>query len=114
MKRYFGFALMLAMVAAPAFGGTKPQTVVIPEKVTVGTTQLPAGNYKVSWTGSGPAVQVTLTKDQKTVLTFAAKTVEGKNNPGVTTNTAGGVDTLISIQLRDVSLELEGATTSGQ
>ncbi len=57
MKRLVGFASMLVLLAAHVFGNSKkPQTVIIPEAVQVGSRQLPAGSYKLAWTGSGPDV----------------------------------------------------------
>ncbi len=116
MKRIFGFTLMVAMMAAPAFGSSsnKPQTLIVPQKVQVGSTQLPAGSYKISYTGTGSAVQVTVTQGKKTVLTCPAKVIAGKNIQGVTTEMRGTVNTLVSIQLDNVSLELEGATQAGE
>jgi len=111
MKRFVGFASMLALLATSAFGSSrKPQTVIIPQAVQVGSTQLPAGTYKLVWTGSaGSDVQVTLTQEGKTVLTFAAKAVEQKNGPGLDVNTIAGVTTLKAINLDAVSLQVEGA-----
>ena len=115
MKRFFGFALMLALFAAPAFAGNnKPQTVTIPETVQVGSTQVPAGDYKLTWTGTGSDVQATLAKYNKTIVTFSAKVVAGKNLPGINTDAKSGVAVLESIQLSKLSLLLEGTTTSGQ
>jgi hypothetical protein len=114
MKRFFGIALTLVLFALPAFAGTKPQTVIIPQKVQIGSTQLPAGDYKLTWTGSGSSVQVTLTQNEKAVVTFSAKAIEGKYEPGVETMTDGGVTVLETIQLRTVSLVLENASHSGQ
>jgi len=115
MKRLVGIASMLVLLAAPAFGSSKKlQTVIIPQKVQVGSTQLLAGTYKLAWTGSGSDVQVTLTQAGKTVLTFAAKAVEQKNNPGVDLNTNAGITTLESINLDNVRLQLEGAPHPGQ
>jgi hypothetical protein len=115
MSRLAAFASMLVLLAAPAFGaGNKPQTVIIPQAVQVGSTQLPAGTYKLAFTGTGSDVQVILTQAGKTVLTFAAKAVEQKNNPGVDLITNAGVTTLEAINLDKVSLQLEGATHPGQ
>jgi hypothetical protein len=114
MNRFLGCAIIVAMFAAPAFGSMKPQTVVIPQNVTVGTTQVPSGTYNLSWTGSGSSVQATLTQGKKTVVSFSAKTVEGKSHPGIETHTAGGINALKTIHLDNVSLELEGARQSGQ
>jgi hypothetical protein len=115
MNRFFGFALMLVLFTAPAFAANnKPQTVTIDETVQVGSTQVPAGDYKLTWTGAGPDVQATLAQNNKAVVTFSAKAVAGKNSPGVDTETKGGVTVLESIQLSKLSLVLEGATNSGQ
>jgi hypothetical protein len=115
MSRLAAFASMLVLLAAPAFGaGNKPQTVIIPQAVQVGSTQLPAGTYKLAFTGTGSDVQVTLTQAGKTLLTFAAKAVEQKNNPGVDLITNAGVTTLEAINLDKVSLQLEGAPHPGQ
>jgi len=116
MKRLNGFASILVLLAAPAFGSSKkPQTVIFPQSVQVGSNRLPAGTYKLAWAGSaGSDVQVTLTQDGKTVLTFAAKAVEQKNDPGVDFNTIAGVATLKAINLDKVSLQVEGAAHPGQ
>jgi hypothetical protein len=57
MKRFFGIALTLVLFAAPAFASKKPPTVTIPAAVQVGSTQVPAGDYTLAWTGSGSNVQ---------------------------------------------------------
>jgi hypothetical protein len=115
MKRFFGFALMLALISAPAFAGNnKSQNLTIPEAVQVGSTQVPAGDYKLTWTGEGSGVQVTLAQRNKTVVTFSAKAVAGNNSPGINTETKSGVNQLQSIQLSKLSLVLESATSSGQ
>ncbi|MDR3799188.1 MAG: hypothetical protein P4K93_13615 [Terracidiphilus sp.] len=114
MKRSFGFALMLVLFAVPAFAGNKAPTVVIPGNVQVGSTQLPAGQYELTWTGSGSKVQATLLQDKKTVVTFSAKMVEGKNDPGVETNSQGGALILDVIRTNKFSLILDGGPQSGQ
>jgi hypothetical protein len=115
MKRFVGFASMLVLAAAPAFAaGPKPQTVNIPVNVQVGSTQLAAGAYKLEYTGTGANVQVTLTQSKKTVLTFAAKAVEQKNNPGVNLVTNAGVTSLEAINLDKVSLQVANAPHAGQ
>ena len=115
MKRLVGFASMVVLLAAPAFGaGNKPQTVIIPEKVQIGTTQVPAGTYKLEYTGTGASVQVTLTQSKKTVATFAAKAVDQKNNPGVSVITNAGVASLTAINLDKVTLQVNDAPHAGQ
>ena len=47
MKRLFGFALMLALFSVPAFAGKQVSIrEPLPRTATVGSTQLPAGDYK--------------------------------------------------------------------
>jgi hypothetical protein len=114
MKRFFCLTFALVLLCVPAFAGKKSQTVYMPEAVQLGSTKLPAGEYKMIWTGSGSNVQVTLLQKEKAVATFPATAVEGKNQPGVTTSGLGGTVVLESIQLDHVSLVLQGATHSGQ
>jgi hypothetical protein len=116
MKRLVGFASMLLLASAPVFAaGNKPQTVIIPENVAVGTTKLAAGSYKLAYTGTGADVQVTLTQAGKTVVTFAAKAIDKKtDNPGVDIYNNAGVSNLEAIYLGKVSLQLVGAPHPGQ
>jgi len=114
MKRFFGLLLMIVLVSAPAFAGTKPQTVTFPGTVQIGSTQVPAGDYKLAWTGSGPSVQVTLTRQGKTVATFTAKVIDGKSTPGLETVTRSGAAFVQTIHLNNATLELEVPAHSGQ
>ena len=52
--------------------------VTFDERVTIGGTQIPAGDYYVQWEGTGPSVAVTITKDKKVVASAPATLVEGK------------------------------------
>jgi hypothetical protein len=114
MKRFFGFALTLVLFAAPAFASKKPPTVTIPAAVQVGSMQVPAGDYTLTWTGSGSNVQATLAQKGKAVVAFPATTINGKNNPGLETHAQGGVEILDRIQLDNVTLVLGGSPHSGQ
>jgi len=44
--------------------------------VTVGTTQLQPGSYKVEWSGNGPQVQVSFIQHSKTVATTEGKVID--------------------------------------
>ncbi len=114
MKRFLGLVLMIVLVSAPAFAGTKPQTVTFPGTVQIGSMQVPAGDYKLAWTGSGPGVQVTLTRQGKTIATFTAKVIEVKSNPGLETYAHGGAAILQTIHLNNATLQLDSAQTPGQ
>lgn len=114
MKRLFGYALVLALTAAPAFAAKNSQTVSFAQNVKVGSTEIPAGDVKVSWTGTGDNVQVTLTEG-KTSATFPAKVVQEKHAyKSYVVSNASGSPQLQVIQLRDISLQLAGPTASGQ
>jgi hypothetical protein len=114
MKRLFGYALMLALAVAPAMAAKNSQSFNLAQNVKVGTTDIPAGNVKVTWTGTGDAVQVTLSASGKSI-TVPAKMVSEKNgHKGYVVNSKGGVDELETIQLSDFSLKLESPTALGQ
>lgn len=115
MNRFFGFALLLALFSIPAFAAKDSQSLTLSIPVKVGATQLPAGSYTVAWTGTGQNVQVTLSKDKKTLVTVPAKLVPEKNgHVGVSTDTVAGVDVLESIQFDKLSLVLAGTPAAGE
>ena len=114
MKRLFGYALMLALVTAPAFAAKNSQSVKFATAVQVGSTEIPAGDVKVTWSGTGDNVQVTLVGSGKTV-TVPAKLVEEKHaEKGYLVNNVGGSQQLESLHLSNVSLHLQRATDTGQ
>lgn len=114
MKRLLGYALMLALAAAPAMAAKNSQSFNLGQNVKVGTTDIPAGNVKVTWTGTGDTVQVTLAASGKSI-TVPAKVVSEKNgHKGYVVNNKGGVDELQTIQLNDVSIQLQSPVYSGQ
>ena len=107
MKRIFGFVLACAILSIPALAASNSQTVNLPHAVQVGSSQLPAGDYKVTWTGSGDSAQVTLTKKGVQPVTVPAKVVKQKNDhTGVTTSSKGDKEVLQVILLGNVSLIL--------
>src|ERR1700761_1688146 len=107
MNRFFASALIVASLSVPAFAAKNSQTVTLTDPVKVGSTQLAAGSYKVSWTTNGAAAQVTIEQKGKAPVTVPAKIVESKNgHVAVLTNTVGGVAVLETIQLNNISLEL--------
>ena len=115
MKRFFGYALVLASLSIPAFAAKNSQNVTLNQPVKVGTSQLPAGSYKVTWNGTGSAVQVTLEQKGKASVTVPAKAVQEKNgHVAVQTNSVGGVDVLEAIQLDNLTLTFTGGSASGE
>ncbi len=118
MKRLISFSVVLAFLAAPAFAASHSQSVDVPQAVTVAGAQLPAGHYKVTWTGSGPSVQVTLKQlDVRgpATATVQAKLVEHNNGrASVTLDKTAGVNIIELIQLDHVNLVLSPSPSSGQ
>jgi phage tail sheath gpL-like len=114
MKRFLGYAAVLALVSAPAFAAKNSENINLSQPVTVGTTQLPAAEYKVTWSGTGSNAQVTLTNG-KSVVTLPAKVVEHKNNQSsVQTNSKDGANILEGINLSKVSVVFASSPASGQ
>jgi opacity protein-like surface antigen len=114
MKRFLGYAAMLALLSAPAFAAKNSDNVTLSQSVTIGNTQLPAADYRVTWTGTGSAVQVTLTHGKSTV-TVPAKLVDQKNGvTSVLTATKDGANVLEGINLNKVSLVFSSSPNSGQ
>jgi hypothetical protein len=115
MNRFLGYALLLASLSVPAFAAKNSQSVRLANPIKVGSTELPAGNYKVSWTGSASNVQVTIAEKGKASVTVPAKLVDAKNgHVALITNSVDGAAVLESIQLDNLSLMLTGAAGAGE
>ncbi len=114
MKRFLGFAAMLVLLSAPAFAAKNSEKVTLSTPVTVGTNQLPAASYKVTWTATGTSAQVTLTNGKST-FTVPAKIVEQKNSvSSVLTRTKDGANVLEGINFNNVTLVFTSTPASGQ
>ena len=118
MKRLSYCALILALLSAPAFAAKNSQSVNFPDAVTVGSTQLPAGDYKVTWDGTGSNVQVTLQQtgtSHPATATVAAKVVQQKHErSGYLIDSKGGVNTLETLQFSKFDVVLAGASAHGE
>src|SRR5271167_2297492 len=103
-KRVLAFAFILSFLPFAANAASKNSAhVVLDNSVTVGTTEVPKGNYKVAWTGTDPNVQVTFTNGEWS-KTIPAHIVEGKNDTESQTTTVKGDKTILTV------LELHNAT----
>ncbi|HUB30405.1 MAG TPA: hypothetical protein VL967_11930 [Terracidiphilus sp.] len=115
MKRFVGLAIILGSLSIPALAAKNSENITIADPVQVGSTQLPAGNYKVSWTGIGSNAQVTIAQKGKASVTVPAKVVEAKNrHVAVLTDTKSGAQILESIQLNNLSIVLNGPSSAGE
>jgi opacity protein-like surface antigen len=114
MKRFLGYAALLALLSCPAFAAKNSEKVIIAHPVTVGATQLPAGEYKVTWSETSSNAQVTLTHGTS-VVKLPAKVVEQKHdNVTVLTDNKGGTEILKGINFTKVSVEFTSSPSSGQ
>lgn len=71
-----GLLLGLALVLATAAFAANKGSVQVQEPFTVSGQQLPAGEYKVQWEGTGSNVELSLLKGKKVVATSPARILE--------------------------------------
>jgi hypothetical protein len=118
MKRLFYSLAILALVCIPAFAAKNSQTVNLPEAVTVGNTQLEAGDYKVTWSGTGSNVQVTLLEKDKyspKPVTVTAKAEDATaSQVGFTVERQGNVSKLSTLKVGKTTLIFDTTSASGQ
>ena len=113
MKNAFHLIVLFAAMTTPLWAAKKG-SVTIPQNVSVGSTHIAAGQYKVSFEGTGPDVKVTLTKSGGPPIVLEARLHPGdKGAAYVTLDTRNGATVLKEIELDGVLLVLEqpdGAT----
>jgi hypothetical protein len=114
MKRLYAYALLLAVAVAPAFAAKNSQSLNFATPVKVGANEIPAGDCKVTWNGTGDNVQVTIAQNGKSFTVPAKLVTEKHEHKGYVVNREGGTDQLETIQLNNLSLQLESATASGK
>jgi hypothetical protein len=114
MKRFFVSIMMVALLSAPAFAGKNSQTVAVTSTVKVGSTTLVPGDYNLTWTGSGPDVQVTFALGKKLIVTLPAKLAEerNKNDGELDIDSNAGVSVLRAIRTRNMTLLFSDSTAS--
>src|ERR1700676_1878484 len=80
MTKQLLFTFILAFLPLAANAASQNSAhVVLDKNVTVGTTELPKGTYKVVWTGTDTNAQVTFTHGNW-AKTVPARIVEGRND----------------------------------
>lgn len=93
-----GLALLLA---TSAFAANKGSLSVV-DPVTIAGKQLAAGQYKVSWDGSGSSVQLNIMQGKNVVATVPARVIELNNAPNsdsaVVSSNGDGSKTLSQIR----------------
>jgi hypothetical protein len=112
MKR-FGVGLLALMFTVAAYAAKNSKTVDFTQPVQVGSTTLPAGPVKVSWTGTGSDAQLTFAPGGQQPVTVAAQIINAKNRESsVSTINVNGVQYLQQVQLNDVTLVVRNAPTA--
>ena len=116
MKRFSTLLILIALVSVGAFAAESGSGKIhLTNSVKVGSTELPAGDYKVTWTGSGDKAQVTLTQGKNVATAAARIEAAHQQNDAVTMSTQNGNRILDEIQVHGTSLVLEnGQGMAGQ
>ena len=114
-KRVIAITFILAFLPFAANAASKNSAnVAIAHNVTVGTTELPEGTYKVVWTGTDTNAQVTFTHGNWT-KTVPARIVEGRNNIEATlTDVKGNTTFLTALEFHNATLQFGEGTRSGE
>ena len=110
MKKISVVVTVFALLAVAAFAADSGTGKIhLDSAVKVGSEQIPAGDYKVSWTGTGDNAQVTLVQG-KVSATTAAKVVDAKRRAdAVVTKSDNGARVLTEIQFQNQTLVLNQA-----
>jgi hypothetical protein len=114
-KRILAFTFILASLPFAANAASKNTArVVLGDTLTVGTTEVPKGTYKLVWTGTDPNVQVTFINGNWS-KTFPAHIVEQRNDMEAQTTTVKDNKTFLTgLQLRDATLVFGDGTRAGE
>jgi len=114
-KRALTFAFILSFLPFAANAATKNSAhVVLENPVTVGTTEVPKGNYKIVWTGTDANAQVTFTNGQWS-KTIPAHIVQQKNDLEAQTTTVKGDKTILTtLEFRNATLVFADSTRAGE
>ena len=123
MKVFRSVFLAVLLIGLPALVfAANTKTITITEPATVGSKVLQPGDYKISWDGSGPTVDVKFQQNGKTVVTAPATVKKEKTgyeagavdlkseNPN-----GSGAKMLESISFKDMALVFgDNASPEGQ
>ncbi len=112
-------AVLLIGLPVVAFAGTV-KSISLTESATVGTTVLQPGDYKITWDGNGPTVDVKFLQNGKTVATAPATVKKEKTGYeagaiDLKSEAGNGAKTLESISFKDMALVFgNSASPEGQ
>jgi hypothetical protein len=114
-KRALAFTFILAFLPFAANAASKNSAnVVLDNNVTVGTTELPKGAYKVVWTGTDTNAQVTFINGKWT-KTVPARIVEGRNDiEAEMTDNKDNKTFLTALEFHNATLQFGEGTRTGE
>jgi hypothetical protein len=102
-----GLALL---VAVSAFAGTKA-SLQITDPINVNGTTLKPGDYKVTWDGNGPNVEVSILQGKNVVAKVPARVVDlqapSANNAAVIRKSDDGTNSLAGVRFEGKKFALE-------
>jgi len=113
MKRALSFTFILAFLPFAAKGASKNSAyVVLDNTVSVGTTEVPKGTYKIVWAGTDANGQVTFTNGNGARL---YRRTEARNDMEAQTTAVKDNKTfLTALELHDATLVFADGTHSGE
>lgn len=105
-------AIMLILVTMSGWASDKMKANIrIFETVKVGSAQLNAGEYTLSWTGSGSNAQVTFSQGKKVIATVPAQVAQARSGyTSPTLETDSRENTLTKIALPKQSFSFTGSS----
>ena len=120
MKQVRSIILALFLIPLPilSFAATR-KSITVSDPITIGSTELKPGDYKVQWDGNGPTVQVSFIQGNKTVATAPASVQQQSNefDGALELKSAAGGDakSLHAIDFKHMALVFDqGAVSPGQ
>ena len=103
-------ALVIGMLmASTAYAGTKA-SLELDNPASVNGQTLKAGEYQVEWSGSGPAVEVSIKRGKRVLAKVPARVIELQEpagNDALTWKNASGPNMLTGFQFRGKRMRLE-------
>jgi hypothetical protein len=115
MKRTLAFTFILALFPLAATAASRHSAQVqLLDSVTVGSTDLPKGNYKIVWSGTESNAQVTFSNGKLSKI-VPARILETRNDTEAQLTTAkGGTKLLTGLELHNVTLVFANGTQAGE
>lgn len=114
MKRFSTLLILATLVSVAAFAAESGSGKIhLTNSVKVGSTELPAGDYKVTWSGSGDKAQVTLTQGKNVATATARVEAAHQNNNSVTVTSPNGDRFLDEIQVHGTTLVFQNGQSMG-